>query len=772
MLTITPRQRKALHALALFLLLIAAVSLSDSKNAIRMDLQHSVFDEFNRRHPRQLKDEANRVVIIDIDEKSLELIGQWHWPRNIMADMTYSLKEKGAKVIAFDGVLAEEDRVSPHVLYRNLTPDQVSGLPETMRQGGLLLNYDEMFAKAIRDSKIFVTGFVYGRLDRDQNKPLDKKRILARSDVKETFLQEAPYFEAAAVNLPIYSRAAAGNGSFMVEPDSGGIIRRIGMIYTDHQTIYPSLGLEVVRVAELGRKGTVRLAAAPEESSRLIDTNYRIVVGEKVIPVESDGVLNAYYRHYCNEDDVAKKSRGCVVADYIPAYKLLLPGYEQETRTVIEGKIALIGASAEGLKDLRSTALQPFRPGVEVHANIIEQVLDGQYLLRPSITKGVEAIYILIAGLFFILIAPFVGVLVSVALCLVIISFAVFGAYYAYIEYGLLIDPVYSSMAVLGIFIASTVLSYARAEARRKQIRNAFGMYVAGDVMQDLEKNPEKLKLGGENRKLSIMFTDIRNFTGISEGLAPEALIQLMNDFLTKMSDIVMKQEGTVDKYIGDAMMCFWNAPRDVENHERKACRAALQMQSALEPINERLRQKANQERKEIILLKAGIGINAGTCAVGNMGSRQRFAYSALGDAVNIASRLEGRSKYYGVDIIIGQSIYEKVTDFAVIELDRVRMVGKDKPIVVYGLFGDEKVAGQEYFKNWLKAHNKMLSLYRSRNFIEAAQQIQTCGALVGPNYSQLYSLYEERVNDILKMLKRNQTLPEGWDGTIDAMEK
>jgi adenylate cyclase len=767
--SITPAQRKIIHAFVLLVLLIAAVAFSDLKNTIRIDLQHSVFDEFNRRHPRQLSDESQRVVIIDIDEKSLELIGQWHWPRDVMADLTNSLKDKGAKVIAFDGVLAEEDRISPHILYRNLTPEQISDLPETLRLGGHPLNYDEMFAKAMRDSEIFVTGFAYGRPDRDYNKPLDKKRILARSDVKEVFLNNASAFDAAAVNLPIYSKAAAGNGSFMVQPDEGGIIRRIGMIYTDRQAIYPSLSLEVLRVAELGQKGTVSLAVVPEENRGLIDTNYRIVAGDKVIPVESDGVLNAYYRHYCNEEDVAKGATGCLVSDYIPAYKFLLPGYEEETRKAVEGKITLIGASAEGLKDLRSTALQPFRPGVEIHANIIEQVLNGQYLLRPSVTKGVEAIYILVAGLFFILLSPFIGVLVSVVLCFIIIALAIFGAYYTYVEYGLLIDPVYSSLAVLGIFIVSTILSYARAEARRKQIRNAFGMYVASDVMQDLEKNPEKLKLGGENRNLSVMFTDIRNFTGISEGLEPEYLIQLMNDFLTGMSDIVMSHEGTLDKYIGDAMMCFWNAPRDVQNHERKACITALKMQDALAPINQRLQQKARQDGKEPIILKAGIGINEGSCAVGNMGSRQRFAYSALGDAVNIASRLEGQTKIYGVDIIIGQSIYEKNTDFAVIELDKVRVVGKDKPITIYGLIGDEEYAKKEHFQNWLEAHKKMLELYRSRNFTLAATQAITCAALVGPIYERLYTLYERR---IAALRSREKPLPDDWDGTIEALEK
>ncbi len=355
------------------------------------------------------------------------------------------------------------------------------------------------------------------------------------------------------------------------------------------------------------------------------------------------------------------------------------------------------------------------------------------------------------------------------AFCVAIVAFAVFGAHYDYVKYGVSIDPLYSSLLILGIFIISSILSYARAEARRKQIRTAFSMYVAKDVMQDLEKNPEKLKLGGENRNLSVMFTDIRNFTSISEGPSPEELIQLMNDFLTEMSDIVMKHEGTVDKYIGDAMMCFWNAPRDVKDHERKACRAALCMQDALAPINEEQIRKANEMGKDPIILKAGIGVNAGQCAVGNMGSRQRFAYSALGDAVNIASRLEGQTKIYGVNIIIGQTIYEKIPDFATIELDKIRVVGKDKPTTIYGLIGDEEYAQKEHFQNWAKAHTKLLKLYRSRRFEKAAEQVKTCGALVGAKYDQLYTLYQKRIESLIK---QKNSLPKDWDGIINSLEK
>ena len=242
-----------------------------------------------------------------------------------------------------------------------------------------------------------------------------------------------------------------------------------------------------------------------------------------------------------------------------------------------------------------------------------------------------------------------------------------------------------------------------------------------------------------------------------------------MNDFLTKMSDIVMHHEGTVDKYIGDAMMCFWNAPRDVAGHEQKACIAALKMREALAPINEALRIKAEEQGKQSLFLKAGIGINTGECAVGNMGSRQRFAYSALGDAVNLASRLEGQTKNYGVDIIVSQSVHKKTSDFATIELDKIRVIGRDEPIVIYGLLGDAEMANQDHFKNWQSFHNKMLELYRVREFDKALQQVHNCSALVGPKYAQLYNLYERR---IVELINQKEDIPRNWDGTIDADNK
>ncbi|MCB1782410.1 MAG: adenylate/guanylate cyclase domain-containing protein [Alphaproteobacteria bacterium] len=762
------------HFVFLLSLLFAAILFSGSPSEMRLRLREGVFDQFNQAHPREA---SGTVVIIDIDEKSLEKIGQWPWPRNTMAKLTERLAKMGARSIVLDGVFGEEDRSAPLYFLQHL-PEQArtpeleqifKNIQTTIWQSNKeLLDYDAMFAKSIKDSEVFVTGFSYGRTDRTQNRPINKNRLLAKKDVQDAFLKDASKFSAAAVTLPIFSKNAAGEGSIMAQPDQDGVLRRAGMIFTDGKTLYPSLSLEALRVGLLGKKGTVILGGVPEENKREIDTAYRLVVGENIIPVDSDGILHVYYRQFCNEQDMTAQGSKCTSLDYLPAYKIIDPQYEAEMSPRVKGKVVLIGASAEGLKDLRNTALQPFRPGVEIHANVIEQVLQEKYLLRPSITEAAEASYILIAGLLFILLSPFIGVAISTLLCATIIAFAGFGAYYAYVQYGLLIDPVYPSIAVFTIFVVSTILSYARAESRRKYIRSALGLYVSPEVMKELEKSPEKLSLGGETRELTVMFTDIRRFTAISEGMEPDELVGMMNEFLTAMTDVVLSEQGTVDKYIGDAMMAFWNAPHDIDGHERLACYAALQMQAALRPVNERIAVRANEVGRKPVLLSAGIGINTGLCAVGNMGSRQRFAYSALGDAVNLAARLEGQTKFYGVDILVNETTHDKAPGLAMLELDLIQVIGKVRPVRIYALVGDEGYAQDYQFKSWNALHTQMLTRYRARDFDHALKMVAECREASDGTLESYYDMYEKRIKD----MKKKKKIPADWQGIYIAESK
>ncbi|MEM7650852.1 MAG: adenylate/guanylate cyclase domain-containing protein [Pseudomonadota bacterium] len=674
---------------------MSAIYYSGSQQRWRQEMQALVFDELNAIYPRT---PSGEVVIVDIDDDSLMKIGQWPWPRTDVAALVTNLTDLGARVIAFDGVLAEPDRSSPRFVTENLPEEERF---ETLAQEiQSLPDHDEILAQAIKESEIFVSGFTYGTYSQVPRKPRIIKPMLIKKSDKEEFIEHAERFEKAAVFLPNLEKASAGNGSFMAKPDLDGILRRTGMIFNDGEKLYPSLSLEAIRVAQSDKKLLTKIVRNPNKNEQTIDTNFRIRIGEHSIPVEHDGLVWLHYRKF--EGD-----------DYVPAYKIINPEHHTQIQELVQDKIVLVGSSAEGLKDLRSTALEPFQPGVEIHANIIEQILQNDYLLRPDITIVAEATYILFAGLVMIIFAPFINALLLAFVCFSLIGVAFLGSATAYIDHGVLIDPFYPSLSVFLIFIVSTLLTYLRVESERKQVRSAFGMYVSPDVMRDLEKNPENLQLGGENKPLSVMFTDIRQFTNISEGLTPAELIHLMNDFLTAMSDIVLEYGGTIDKYMGDAMMAFWNAPKDVEDHARQACRAALKMQKALEPINDRLGERAEAHGTEALFLQTGIGVNTGACAVGNMGSHQRFAYSALGDAVNLASRLEGQTKSYGVNILIGEETNEQVADMATLEMDLLRVKGKAYPVRVYALLGDEELGKAPDFKTFKEAHDEMLKAYK-----------------------------------------------------------
>ncbi|MEZ5814961.1 MAG: adenylate/guanylate cyclase domain-containing protein [Alphaproteobacteria bacterium] len=738
-----------IHFALLLALLLGAVYHSGSQDRWRREMQALVFDGLNAVYPRET---AQRVLIVDIDDDSLLKIGQWPWPRTDVAALVTNLTNLGAKAIAFDGVLAEPDRSSPRFVAQNLPDDKrFEALGEEIKS---LPDHDEVLARAIKDSGIFVSGFTYGSYSQIPRKPRITKQILVRNSDKKQFLENAEKFQKAAVFLPELEKAAAGNGSFMAKPDLDGILRRTGMIFSDSQNLYPALSLEAVRVAQGNPKLITKIGVNPEENKRVIDTNYRIIIGNYNVPVESNGLLWVYYRKF--EGD-----------DYLSAHKVINPEYHEEIRARIKDKIVLVGSSAEGLKDLRSTALEPFQPGVEIHANVIEQILEGDYLLRPDITIVAEATYILCIGFLMIALAPFINALVLGFMCFALVVLAFLGAVSAYVDYKVLLDPFYPSLSVFVIFMVSALLTYLRVESERKQVRSAFGMYVSPDVMRDLEKNPDKLKLGGENKDLTVMFTDIRNFTSISEGLTPGELINLMNEFLTAMSDIVLEHEGTIDKYMGDAMMAFWNAPRDVEEHEKLACITALKMQAALEPVNETLRKRAEEKGTPPVSLQAGIGINTGPCAVGNMGSRQRFAYSALGDSVNLASRLEGQTKNYGVQTLIGERTAGKIPGMAVLEMDLLRVKGKQQPVRVYALLGDERLASSAEFSALKKTHGEMIKAYQSGDFKTAQQKLKECRSGDIYDLSPAYRMYEQRLKTLIKKPPQ-----EKWDGVFEAKSK
>ncbi len=728
------------------------------------------FDWYNQLMPRE---SGHGVAIVDINEESLGKEGQWPWPRPLIGKLPLILrKDLGAKVVAFDMVFSEVDRTSPGEIAKHMDDNPQEKEAREILQS--LPDNDEVFAREIKEAGNVVTGFVAT----DQptgTRVITKVKIEPRTgpDTINPALY-VPFYPYYAHSLQNIVNAADGNGSFIPPEEEDSVIRRILTIVgyqKPDKTVefYPSLSLEALRLFQDDDtyKAKYILNLHRREEHAGIEG---IKVGDYGIPTEDDGSFRIYY------------SRGPRKDFYIPAWQVLaiddidktqdikkkqqLKKLKEDLKERVQGKIIFIGTSAVGLRDLRSSTLGETLSGSQAHAEGVEQILNRQFLVRPEYSKAKELLITAAVSLSIIFLTPFIGTGTLALVVLLLIGGGFAEAFHAYKLEGLLIDPVYPSLSIVIIFILSSILTNLRTETEKKAIRNAFGYYISPALMEELASNPDKLKLGGEVREISVMFTDIRNFTSISESMDPAELIKMMNDFLTPMTSCVLNNRGTIDKYMGDAMMAFWNAPLDDPDHAQHACTSALQMLEALKVVNTSLRDHAEKAGKPFKELKAGIGIHTGRASVGNMGSKQRFAYSALGDTVNLASRLEGQTKGYGISAMISEEVRKQATAFAALEIDLLTVKGRKEPERIYTLLGDAAYAASPAFKEIEALQECMLAAYRAQRWDEALALAGQAEAL-RPDLNGLYALYRQRIADF-------KTTPPaaGWQGGWVAKEK
>ncbi len=748
-----------LHTVILLGMLAGAVSLQiydarRNNSQIVRSLSNIAFDFYNKVSPRS---PTEHVAMVDIDEDSLarKELGQWPWSRDIMGRLVANLHAMGARAVVFDMVFAEADRTSPEAILSRMNPERRTGEVEAMLRA--MPDNDIVFASAMKAAGNVVTGSVWtNETLSTRHAPYLSKGIMVAKPARGV-MDSASEIRAIASNLPVLSKAAAGEGNFGVSPEIDGLIRRVPLLYKYKEegmttpVLYPSLAVEAVRVAQ-SPKEVIKVRAVSAEEAGTFSAPLRMSIGKYEVPMDWDAKLIGYYS--------PERSR-----QYISAWRVIDNAVTPER---IAGKIVFIGTSAIGLKDIRSTPVNLYVPGVEVHMNVVEQIMTGTFLSRPGfVEQGAEPMAIIGLGCLVIILAPFIGGVYMFLFTATIVASIIMLSWYSFVMHSVLIDPVYTSLCLLLLCVTATLLTYIRAEYERSRVRQAFGLYISPAFMEELTKDPDKLKLGGETRELTVMFTDIRGFTTISESMSPEALTQLMNSFLTPMSDLVMETRGTIDKYMGDAMMAFWNAPLDDAEHARHACMAALRMYSALAPVNEELKVRAQAERRAPVVLNAGIGINTGTASVGNMGSRQRFAYSALGDTVNLASRLEGQTKAYGVNILISEATARHVPDFAALELDLIRVKGKTEPVRIYTLLGEEGFAADVSFERWKARHDEMMAAYRAAKFDEALALVRACRESGGSMIEAFYAMFAARIEDI-----KGEPPAAGWDGVYTATSK
>ncbi len=719
------------RGLALLLLLaLAALRIFDPLPI--QELRVRVFDLFQVLQPREATERP--VVIIDIDEQSLKSVGQWPWPRTRIADLISRLTQMGALVIAFDVVFAEPDRMSPSV-----AADEFRDLDDATRTKlRALPSNDAVLADALKNSRVVLgeSGLPFAVAQPEGARPPIGLATMG-GDPRPFLLN----FPGLLRNVQQLEKSASGRGLFTIRAERDGIVRRVPIVMQAQGTVMPSLSLEMLRVASGSNTVLVRSDNAGVQSA---------AVPGFVIPTDRNGQL---WIHFAPHDKARYVSAGDVLEGKVPADR-------------VARRLVLIGTSAVGLLDSKTTPIDPVMPGVEVHAQVLESVLTQSVLSSPNYAIGVELIAAFLLGIAIIWLAPILSPALLLAFGAAIIVLTLGASWYFYQQAGLLFDATYPLLSSALVYLTLVFSNYISEQAQRRRIRSAFGQYLSPALVEQLAQSPEKLVLGGEEREMSILFSDVRGFTTISELYKddPQGLTSLMNSFLTPLTNAIIDHKGTIDKYMGDAVMAFWNAPLHDELHEYNACEAALEMLHRVDTLNRQREQQANETGQRFIPIRVGVGINTGRCVVGNMGSDLRFNYSVLGDPVNLASRLEGQSKNYGVPIILGSKTASGLRDkFAVLELDCITVKGKTEPESVYTVLGRADVAGSERFSRLNNTVAEMLARFRRQDFAGAADSIARCREIDdGFGLDHLLDLYAERIRVFLQ-----NPPPPDWNGVV-----
>jgi adenylate cyclase len=679
-------------------------------------LRQKSFDIYQLMHPRAAR--QGLVTIVDIDEQSLRALGQWPWPRTVMADMISKIVQLGGTVIGFDVLFPEPDRSSPEV-----AAETIQGLGDATREElRRLPGNDAVFADTIRKARVVLgqSGYrVSGAAP--VARPAFQTGIAILGPDPRPFLVDFPHLLR---NLPILDEAAQGQGIFSIIPEQDGVVRRVPVVAVADGTIVPALSLEMLRVVTGSGAILIKTDTSGVRS---------VSVDAFEIPTDSKGRIWIHFAPFN-------------LGRYFSAVDLL-----QGTvpASGLAGKMVLIGTSAAGLLDLKVTPIHPALPGVELHAQLLESALTGSTLSRPSYTAFFEIVLAMLLILTLIAFAPRVnaGTLFILGGTSAAVTLGV--SWYCFSFLDLLIDYTFPLISSLLVYTLLVCTNYVAVSADRYRIRSAFSQYLSPDLVEQLAQSPEKLTLGGEQRNLTVLFSDVRGFTAISETYKddPQGLTALINRLFTPLTKDIMERRGTIDKYMGDAIMAFWNAPLDDPLHEVNACEATFAMLDSLKVINEQRQREAGDDRS-VLPLRIGIGLNTGLCVVGNFGSDLHFNYPVMGDTVNLASRFEGLTKQYGVSTIIGERTAQAVRNrFAVLELDHLQVKGKQEPERVFTILGGADVGASRDFAELSERNGAMLVAYRCREWSQALEMILLCREL-GKKFGldDFYDLYIQRI--------------------------
>ena len=736
---------RIIAGLAITILLIAHAArlypTADGSIEAVSEFDNLIYDSRLRMGMKRGLDE--RIVILDIDEKSLGELGRWPWSRNQMAELVDKLFDRyGVALVAFDVVWAEPDTSSGMAALDSLAKGELkeaSAFQAAYEKLRPRLDYDARFAASLKGRPI-VLGYYFNGEERAVRvnaipPPVLRKGTFAGRQV------EFPQWTGYTGNLPIYLSNAAGAGHINPMVDRDGVLRRVPLIVEFDGQYYESLSLAIVRtlLARLSGEAPRLEPELPKAHNEL----EQLRVGPLSVPVDRNAAALVPYRGgkysfpYVSLSDVAK--------DRVPPERL-------------KGKVAIVGASALTLADIRPTPVDEAFPGVEIHANLVAGMLDGSLKHKPRFIVGFEVVVLLVVGTVLAILVPRLSALwASVIAAAAVVALSAFNLM-VWNHAGWVLPLAASILMIIAIYTMNMAYGYFVESRSKRQLAGRFREYVPPEIVAKMERDPAKYD-ATRSAELTILFCDVRGFTGISETLAAEDLGEYINQYLSEMSTVIrVDYRGTLDKYIGDAIMAFWNAPLDDDGHGSNAVMAALAMQRQAALLSARFVARRWPP------LKIGIGINTGIVKVGNMGSMYRRAYTAVGDPVNVAARLEGRTKGYGVGILVAEPTRRLVRDIVFREIDRVRVKGKDEAVTIYEPIGLESEVGGEKREAIALWHGALRS-YRARDWDRATADLARL-ARAEPD-CRLYSLAAANVEKA-----RRAALPADWDGVTVFDEK
>lgn len=701
----------------------------DSLDNLGYDLQLKTY--LLTRHPTP----SPAIGIVDIDDQSLQAEGHWPWPRNKIAALVTQLESEGAIVIAFDMFFSE---TAPNVLNDVInTLKDANKLSATvltdLQPNAALFDQDKTLADSFRDKKIVLAVTFLPRPQTQNTLPAP----LLTFDSEQS--KDIQLFKAQGyiTSIPELQTAAREGGFINIFADSDGIYRHVPLLIQYKEGVYPSLALRAV-ISYLGTQvklitpqynHQIRLEGLSVDSTTIPLDNY----GQALIPF----IGKSYTFPYFSATDVL---------------------HHKIPKKALQGKIIFVGTSATGLGDLKATAIQNPFPGVEIQATIANGILTDDFSSHPDWAKGANLIITLLLGIFTSFIYPYCGPRTLSIMTVLLPTSLLLANNYMWEQTGLILSFLVPVLLVFFSSVLNMIYGYLFESRRRERLKEMFGQYVPSKHIDEMLRAKSDYALRGEDREMSVLFADIRSFTTISEGLSAAKLVELLNTYFTPMTEIIFTRQGTIDKYVGDLIMAFWGAPLKDEKHATHAMLAALEMQKKSGEFHQYL------EENHLPDIKIGIGINSGIMSVGDMGSQYRRNYTVLGDNVNLASRVESLTKYYGANIMVTEATQHDQPDFVFRKLDRVRVKGKHKAIEIYEVLGTKEILTPELSQE-LNDYHAALDAYFAANWDAALTAMEKLHAKYPDK--KIYSLYIERINQ----LKQNPT-PENWDGVFTHESK